>query len=221
MTLRLLLIRHAETAPSVQGRCYGVLDVELSPRGVSRANSLADVLRHETIDAVYSSPLRRAVDSALPLARALERELSIEDGLGELDFGRCEGLTYSEIETAFPEVFREWMTSPATVVFPEGESLADLQRRAWTTLDQLRARHRTGTVAIYTHAGVLRAVLARLLDVPDHAIFRLGQEYGAVNVVDVIGAVAIVRATNLRLDTPGEALENVLGSYVRADEEDG
>jgi broad specificity phosphatase PhoE len=220
VTLRLLLIRHAETALSARGRCYGVLDVELSPRGIRRAQALADVLRHEAIDAVYSSALSRAVESARPLAQSLGQELKVEEGLGELDFGRCEGMTYSEIELHYPDVYREWMTSPATVVFPGGEGLADLQRRAWATMHQLQSRHAQGTIAVYTHAGVLRAIVARLLEMPDHAIFRLGQDYGAINVIDVTDGEATLRATNLQLDERDDPRASVLRSYVRVDEGD-
>lgn len=219
MTLRLLLIRHAETAIAMRGRCQGVLDVDLSPLGTRRARALAEILRHEAIDAVYASPLRRAKASAQPLAIALDHELRIEDDLHEIDFGRCEGMTYAEIEVEFPEVYREWMTSPATVEFPEGESFAVVQHRAWATMERLRARHPEGTIAVYTHAGVLRAILGRVLAMPDHAVFRLNQDFGGVNILETSGGFTMLRAMNVRLDQRGGVV-STLRWYERLDDEE-
>lgn len=189
---RLILVRHAEPAEEARGRCYGTLDLALSARGREQASALALAVRD--VDAVVSSPRLRALQTAEPLARRYGLCVETDDRLRELDFGDLEGRTYEEIEREQPEVFREWMTSPTTVRFPNGESYADLRDRAAAALDEVRRRYPVAVVV--THGGVIRAGLAGWLELPDHAIFRLDQRYCGVTVVDWLGDEPIVRSLN-------------------------
>jgi len=162
---RLVLVRHAEPAPDVRGRCYGTLNVALSDRGREQAAALAMALRDEPIDLVVSSPRVRALQTAAALGQPVE----IDERLCELDFGDFEGRTYEELEREEPELFRRWMSSPTTVRFPNGESYADLRARATAALAAVRDRVEHAVVV--THGGVIRAGLAAWLELPDHAIF--------------------------------------------------
>jgi alpha-ribazole phosphatase/probable phosphoglycerate mutase len=187
---RLVLVRHAEPAPDVRGRCYGTLDVELSERGHAQAAELAVTLRDEPVDLVVSSPRRRAVETAAVLGLPVE----VDERLRELDFGDFEGRTYEELERDEPELFRHWMSSPTTVRFPNGESYADLRARATAALADVRARAERAVVV--THGGVIRAGLAAWLELPDHAIFRLDQRHCGVTIVEWLGDEPVVRLLN-------------------------
>jgi alpha-ribazole phosphatase len=187
---RLVLVRHAEPVADSRGRCYGRLDVELSEQGRRQADALAVTLRDEPIDLVVSSPRVRAVQTAAALGRTFE----VDDRLSELDFGDFEGRTYEQLERDEPELFRRWMSSPTTVRFPNGESYADLRRRATAALAD--ARSRAESAVVVTHGGVIRAGLAAWLELPDHAIFRLDQRYCGVTVVEWIGDEPVVRVLN-------------------------
>lgn len=190
--MRLLLIRHADPAEEARGRCYGSLDLGLSPRGRERARELARALAGTRLDAVYASPRRRALETAA----ALGPEPIVDQRLRELDFGEFEGRTYEEIAASHPEVYRRWMETPTEVRFPGGECYADLCGRALDAAAELRARHAGETVAAVTHAGVVRAIVADALGMPGAAIFRLGQDYGAVTALDWIDGVPVVRLLN-------------------------
>ena len=128
--MRLVLVRHAETEPSARGRCYGSLDVGLSAGGHAQAEALAAALEPEPVGAVVSSPRRRAVDTATPIAGRHGLEVEIVPDLRELDFGELEGRTYDEIADSLPELYAAWMTHPTRVRFPGGESYADLRARS-------------------------------------------------------------------------------------------
>jgi alpha-ribazole phosphatase len=195
---RLVLIRHAEPDESMRGRSYGRLDIPLSPAGRAQAVAVAETLREAHFDAIVASPLRRAVDTARPLAETRRLEIATHDGLRELDFGALEGLTFDDIERARPELYESWMTDPTETRFPDGESFADLQDRALTAVADIRSKHERA--AIVAHGGVTRAILADALQMPVHAIFRLDQPYGAISVVDWIEDAAVVRAVNLRAE---------------------
>jgi broad specificity phosphatase PhoE len=185
---RLLLVRHGEPAEEAHGRCYGTLDVGLSERGREQARRLAGL----PVDAVYSSPRRRALETAA----CLGVEPTVDERLRELDFGTLEGRTYDEIEASEPELFRRWMETPTEVRFPGGECYADLQARALAAAGTIRERHDGETVAIVSHGGVIRAILADALAMPPAAIFRLAQDYGAVSELEWVDGVPVVLRTN-------------------------
>jgi broad specificity phosphatase PhoE len=199
---RLVLVRHAEPEASAQGLCYGSLDVALSPRGRRQAAGLGRALRAVPLAAVYTSPLRRALDTAAPLARAQGLEPLLHEGLRELDFGELEGQPYERIEAERPELFRAWMEEPWAVRFPGGEGLADLRARVLAAVGEIRERHADDAVALVAHGGVVRVVLADALGLADGAVFRLEQSYGGISVVDRLGETDVVRMVNTVLYSP-------------------
>jgi alpha-ribazole phosphatase len=191
---RLVLVRHAEPTDDARGRCYGTLDVELSPRGHEQARALAAALAATPVDAVVSSPRLRALATAEPVAAAHGLRVEVDERLRELDFGDFEGRAYEEIERSEPAIFRAWMEAPTTVRFPNGESYDDLRARAVAALEDVRACCETAVVV--THGGVIRAGLAHWLELPAHAIFRLDQRHVGVTVVEWVGGEPLVRLLN-------------------------
>ena len=193
---RLLLIRHLEPDRSLHGRAYGSLDAPLSARALEESAKLAQGLDGVRLDAVYASPLRRALETATPLA--VDRKLVpvVHEGLREIDFGELEGSRYEDVETDRPDFFRLWMSDPTGVSFPGGESFADLRLRVLGAAEEIRARHRGSAAELVAHGGVTRAIVAASLSMPDEALFRLDQAYGAVSVVDWLGKTAILRVLN-------------------------
>ena len=189
---RLLLIRHAEPDDDARGRCYGRLDVGLSPTGLASADRLAENLQEVELDSVYASPRLRAVQTAAALGITLD----IDDRLCELDFGELEGRTYDEIEREQPELFRRWMETPTLVRFPGGESYAELRGRVAAAVGDVIAANNDRTVAVVSHGGVIRAALALALGLPDDRAFALDVGYSRVSVVDWFGETPVVRLVN-------------------------
>ena len=187
---RLILVRHCEPQEDSRGLCYGRLDIGLSDAGREHAERLAAALARHEWDAVYASPRLRARETAV----AVNRDVVIDDGLREIDFGDLEGRSYDEIAATDPELYRAWMERPTTVRFPGGESFAELKIRALEALDRIRAAHKAAVVV--THGGVLRAGLAAWLGMPNEAIFRLDQRYGGVTIVDWLDGVPLIRLMN-------------------------
>jgi broad specificity phosphatase PhoE len=192
---RLILIRHAEPDESVRGRTYGALDIPLAAAGREQAKQVARALEGARIDAVIASPLRRALETAAPLAAARGLEPVAHEGLRELSFGELEGLAYTDIERDRREVYESWMRDPTGTRFPGGEAFADLKERVLAAAAEIRTEHEA--TAIVAHGGVTRSILAEALGMPDHAVFRLDQPHGAISIVDWIDGTAFVRAVNL------------------------
>ena len=196
MSGALFLLRHGEPEAAAVGRCYGRLDVGLSEHGRDQLRRVAERLCRVPFAAVYASPRRRALESATLLART---PVTVESRLAEIDFGDLEGLTYDEAAARHPEVYRRWMEAPTEVEFPGGESFRAMRRRVQAALAEIEARHPAQNVAVVSHGGVNRIALADALGVPDAHLFRLGQDYAAVNIVERAAGVPIVRALNLVL----------------------
>lgn len=148
---RLILIRHGETDWNVEGRYQGQADPPLNERGMAQAHELVAQLRDGGPDLLYSSPLRRAWQTAEILAEALNLPLRSEPRLMEIHQGDWQGRLRSEIEAAYPELFRRWETEPWEVTPPNGESLAQVQTRVYSALDDILARHRGRCIGLVTH----------------------------------------------------------------------
>ena len=196
---RLVVIRHAEVEASMSGRIYGRLDPPLAAAGRAHAEGLAARLAAVPLEAIFSSPARRALETAAPLARRLELEISVHSGLEEIDFGQWEGLTFDEVERRDPELYRAWMTGPPGKRFPGGEDYAELKARVLAAVAEIRASG--ASAVLVAHGGVNRVILADALGLADADIFRLDQPLGAVSVVDWIEDVPIVRALNAAVES--------------------
>lgn len=192
---RIVLVRHGEPEEGIGGRCYGRLDVALSARGREQVRRAQHLLSDVAFTTVYSSPRRRALESAGLLAAGLAC-VAVDERLREIDFGIFEGLTYDDIARRFPEKYEEWMKRPTDVAFPGGETFAAMAARVRDVLDDLRRTHTNEVILVVSHGGVNRVALATALDLDLGRIFRLDQAYACVNVVDYFAHEPVVRLVN-------------------------
>lgn len=189
----MLLIRHA-TNDWVGERLAGwTPGVHLNETGQQQALALAGRLAHVAIDAIYSSPLERALETAAPLANRLGLTVQVEVGLGEVQYGQWTGGTLKELRET--DLWRVLMLAPSLARFPEGESLGEVQHRVVGTLEQLRSRHPQETIAIVSHADVLKAVVAFYAGMHLDLFQRLVINPASVSVVqfDGIGVPRLLR----------------------------
>ncbi len=199
------LIRHGEVECAAEGRFFGPTDVALSAAGCLQVEALGRRLGTEAIAAVYSSDLRRARQSADPLAAARGVPPVAVPDLREVAMGRWEGLTFPEIRATEPDAAARWLADPVTFAFPEGESLADLRARVAPALGALVERHRGDRIAIVAHGGSNRVVLGEALGLPLQNVLRLAQDYACWNLIEYGRRGIVVHAVNQRLDGIGGA----------------
>lgn len=197
VTQRLILIRHGEPEATARGRCYGKLDVGLSDLGREQIERVARFLSSSPLDAIYASPRRRALESAQIIARTHSLKVQSDDDLAEIDFGAFEGLTYEEVAARFPIEYSMWMQHPTRVQFPDGENFAQMQRRVRRAICRIRSKHGEKTVAVVSHGGVNRIILATFLRIAARDIFRIEQNYASVSVLDFYDETPIARFINL------------------------
>lgn len=178
MTL-LLLIRHADNdARRVQlvGRLPGI---HLNEKGRRQAEDLAGFLRKAPIQAVYSSPMERAVETARPLAEVLNLPLQIENGVNEIDYGQWQGRPFRQLRRL--KGWQAVLKTPSQVRFPSGETLEEVQQRAIAALTVLSQGRRM--IAVFTHADVIRLALASYLNMPLDSYHRLTIRPASLSIV--------------------------------------
>jgi len=193
------LMRHGEVEGAAEGRFFGHTDVPLSPTGIRQAEALARALAMEPIEAVYASDLRRARESATPLARARGLVPVVVPALREVAMGRWESLTFREIRDREPDALREWLADPVRFPFPDGENLEDLRVRIMPTLGAILARHEGRRVAVVAHGGSNRVVLAEALGMPLANALRLAQDYACLSLIEYRDRGAVVHSLNQRV----------------------
>jgi broad specificity phosphatase PhoE len=162
-TCTLYLVRHGTTTMNVENRYRGRRDIPLDAQGYQDAVDAAIRLSKEGLAAVYTGPLRRTIATAQIIAdEARVPDIRILHGLINVDYGAWEALTAQEAQIFDPEAFEKYRTSPSTAVCPNGERLADAQRRMLEALTLIGERHRGETVAAVTHAVMIRLAVAHL-----------------------------------------------------------
>jgi alpha-ribazole phosphatase len=202
---RCWLIRHGEPESEARGRCYGALDIPLSEHGRSQMVQVACHLATEPIAAIYSSPQRRATESAHLIAQPHASFCEIVPDLREINFGDLEGLTYDEIATRYPDVYRQWMDAPTEVQFPNGESFPEMCIRVRLAFAGIQQRNEGRTFAIVTHGGVIRIVIAQALQMPEECVFRLAQDYAAMNLLAWMDDYPSLQLLNCSVEESGVA----------------
>ncbi|MGO4514214.1 histidine phosphatase family protein [Terriglobus sp. 2YAB30_2] len=157
----LIFIRHAET--DMAGRFCGHTDPSINQRGQIQVAALIARLGHGLeFNAIYSSDLQRAVDTAASIATAFLRPIHKNSGLREIHFGDWEGLAWREIEERDPIYAQSWIKLFPSLPAPNGESFANFEDRVVRTVERIR-NEASGRNAVVTHAGVMRVVLCRFL----------------------------------------------------------
>jgi probable phosphomutase (TIGR03848 family) len=158
----LLLVRHGNTSTTgklLPGRAPGLHLAESGTQQAERAG--ARIAELKRVDAIYTSPLERARETAAPIGKATGVRPKVERGLLECDFGEWTGAELSKL-MKLPE-WRTVQRAPSTFRFPNGESFTEMQLRMVSTLDRLRAAHHGGTVVCISHADPIKAAMAHAL----------------------------------------------------------
>jgi probable phosphoglycerate mutase len=208
--MRLIIIRHGESEWNRAGRYQGQQDAPLSELGLRQAEALAERLRREPLDAIYTSPLQRAARTAEAVARhhpALP--LQHEPALMEIHHGDWEGLLVDEVKGRFAVGLTEWRLHPTRSQMPGGESFSNILKRVLDCKDRLLARYPDQTVLVSTHDVVVKILVANALGMDMDRINRIWVTNASISVVeygdDLPYLVSLSEACHLgRLETARE-----------------
>jgi len=201
---RVYLIRHGETEGAESRRYKGHIDVPLSVNGIEQIKRVAEYisaqvrkrgsaevtseltsLRAYGLSAIYTSDLSRAIKSAEIIAAPHGLEPMIVKELKERNFGEWEGMNFDEIKEKWPEAFKAWAANPLKFSPMGGESTLEVRDRAMKAFQEITERHEGENIAIVSHGGVSRVLLSELLGMPLENIFRIEQDYAAINIIEI------------------------------------
>ena len=177
---RLWLIRHGEVEARYQKTFGGRIDMDLSPRGRTQAGILAGYLGGKTFDAIYASPMKRVQQTLAPLLKNGTPAQTILPGLREVDFGDWTGFNWEQVREKFGVHPYDWLDEIELGAVPNGETGAEFRARVETCLFDIIRRHPGGTAAIFCHGGVIRMMLAILLELPLPRTNSFEIEYASV-----------------------------------------
>jgi len=169
-TTHVVIIRHGQSQGNAEGRFGGHTDTPLSPRGRRQAEATARALLSEKFDAIYSSDLPRAIETATPLARLTGAPLETTEALRERSVGVMEGLTFEEAAEQHPEQYQALLRRDFDHVLLGGESYRQTLDRASRKLDEAIEQHKGGRIALFAHTGTICILILHLmgaLDAPE------------------------------------------------------
>jgi broad specificity phosphatase PhoE len=172
----ILLARHGETDWNRESRFQGRADPPLNDLGRGQAAGLAETLAGEEVAAIYTSPLRRALETAEVVAQPHQLTPAAVEGLREVDVGSWEGLTRCEVEQRFPEEFHRWLDYGQG--WDDGETYEQMGRRVIAALEELAWKHNDERIIAITHGGPIRAALARAAGTSYSEARRAGPSIG-------------------------------------------
>ena len=194
---QLFLVRHGNTDWADKKLAGWTPGVHLNETGAKQAEALVERLAPIRFDAIYSSPLERTIETAAPLARARGLKVIKLFDIGEVRYGDWQGKSLSQLSKK-----KEWATvqlAPSMMRFPNGESIREMQSRAVAGIERIAAAHPKGTVALFSHADVIKAIVAHLIGMPLDTFQRLSIAPASVTVM-VLGRFG---ARLLRLNDTG------------------
>jgi probable phosphoglycerate mutase len=195
----LLLVRHGETDWNAQHRFLGRSDISLNDTGHHQIASLSGFLSRVPLSAAFSSPLRRATQTAMAIIADRSLSLSLDPRLAELDQGHLEGRTFSEVRGAHAGFFAAWTADPASCRVPGGESFPECQARGMAALTEIARQSRPGPpVLVVTHSMVIRAIICEIRGLPLARFRDINQDNAAVNLLSCGDGGFRVHALNLR-----------------------
>lgn len=190
MPTRIYLVRHGATQLTQEDRFAGSADVKLSPEGQGQVASLAERLKNDKLDAIYTSPLARTVETARILASPHGLHPIPEACLREIDYGRWEGLTRSEVERDFEAEYAIWQEDPFTIAPQGGKSGLNVLNRVLPVVRRIVETHRHRSVLVVSHKGTNRLLISSLLGFDMRSYRdRLDQSPAALNILDFMSAV--------------------------------
>jgi len=190
--LKLILVRHGETHWNKGGLIQGGdSDIELNDTGLEQARKLAAFLESESITTILSSPLQRATATAKAIASHHQLPVEIDQGLRELKVGDLEGISVSNLRTTFSRFLLQWWQDGEAMKLPNGESLVELQQRAWKVIEGLLERHKTSpehnkdtTVVVVSHYFVTLAIILKALDLPLDFFTKFKLDLAGVSILE-------------------------------------
>lgn len=182
---KLILARHGETTWNVEKIYRGRTDVNLDEVGIKQAELLGKYLSNWRLEVIYSSPLKRALDTAKLVARYQKVGVHTAQGLIDFDYGEWQSLPEQEVKRRYPALLNEWHDNPHKVRMPGGESLEDVRRRAIEVVNDVLSKYQ-GSVLLVSHRVVIKVLICSLLGLDNSHFWNISQDVCGITIFDYV-----------------------------------
>ena len=177
----IILVRHGETDWNRDQVFRGRIDVALNEVGLRQARALQESLHESELDGIYSSPLKRAFETASIVGENRSVAVTVEEGLIDIDFGKWQGLSHQKVKEEYKNLYETWLTQPQLVTFPDGETLKEVRRRSMGVLEMVVKNNPGKTLAFVSHRVVLKVLLCTMLGLELSHFWYIRQDTCAIN----------------------------------------
>lgn len=212
--MRLIIVRHGETDWNRECRYQGRMDIPLNENGRRQAHLLAKALSCEEISLIFSSPLKRALETAKVISLQKGVPIIVRDELSEIYHGEWEGLLLSEVKRKYADVFEMWKREPEKTTIPSGESLNMVLNRVKPLLAYIIDKCKDKTVLIVGHGGVNKVIFCVLLGLPLSYFWKFRQDNANLSILESLDGdrgFCLKRFNDTcHLCSPNETLEGAL-----------
>lgn len=182
---RIILVRHGQTEWNRVERFRGRANLPLNRVGIAQAEAAARRIAAAWLaSAVYSSPLKRAMETAKIIAQALSLTVQPLAGLMDIDYGEWQGLSPGEVAERYGDLYTQWLEEPHLVHIPCGDSLGEVRERAVAALEEVIGKHSGQTVVLVSHQTVNKVLLCAVLGLDNSHFWHIRQGNGAINVLE-------------------------------------
>ncbi|OFZ47163.1 MAG: hypothetical protein A2381_14300 [Bdellovibrionales bacterium RIFOXYB1_FULL_37_110] len=182
---KLILIRHGECDGNIEGRFRGRFDFPLNQQGIRQSHELGQLLKKVDFKMIYTSPLKRAKQTADIIAtHTLSKVISLET-FNNLSLGPWNGELKAVIAKKYPEQYKIWISNPESLTFPGLENLNDVQNRAMLGVKDLRSKHSDETIIVVTHRAVLKPLIAGLLELKSPWFWKIHLDNASITTFEL------------------------------------
>lgn len=195
--MKLIFTRHGETEWNRLRKTQGATDTTLTDRGREQARLLAERLRGQRIDVIYSSSLSRAMETAKIIAHEVSAPVISEPDLMEYGFGSWEGMHIDSLRDDFPEIFSAWDSSPAQCEIPGAEHFPSYSARVRNFLEKALSRHENGTVMAVSHQLTSKLIITNALGISENGIHSFRVDNASLNMLNFSRHVVLEKLNDI------------------------
>ena len=179
---KVYVVRHGQTAWNLEEVFRGRADIPLDDTGKKEVHLAGEALKHETIHAVYSSPLSRSMETAENIAKFQEIDVVPLDEIIDISYGDWEGKPLADVQEKFPDLYERWLKAPHTVRFPNGETLEEVGDRTMGAVKRLVAQHKDENIALVAHRVPNKVICCALIGIDYSNFWRIQQDTASTNL---------------------------------------
>lgn len=182
--LRIYFMRHGETVWNTERRYQGMTDIELSETGRRQAEIAATRFRNIKIDKIYSSPLKRAMETARPIAEEKGLEINAEENFREIHFGEWEGMTVPDLRAKYGEAYDNFIREPHNYGFPGEGNIDNVIKRLKPGIDRI-LQNDDGNVLIVSHGGIIRLMIMYIMGLDNSWFTKTWIDNTAISIIEM------------------------------------